>query len=512
MPKISFDSRSDEYFKAFLVAGLLGKNFFPNQKEHSDELPPIVSSVQLTAPVAAALRNLQEPSARTVGYDHITYRSTRFNGVSRLLSIPHPKPYCELVHEITDNWSELSYILSNSHSKVQPREHSDGRVVVMDYGSGRADGREHNDAAFGKAIVARTDISNCFPSIYTHAIPWAIVGQDEAKKTKSDKKKWYNKLDAAARRTKRSESQGLPIGPATSTILAESILAKVDEALHQKGYVFERYIDDYSAYCDSHAEAEDFVLDLGSELAKYQLYINPSKTIFDSLPSPSASNWVLQLRRATPAENVTPQNLSALLDLALGEAQSSPEGSVLKYALRAATKHALAEPLDLQRLNVVLSYALSWAYSNAALVPLLDSLWEVGKREGSALCEDHKLQALLDNHLRYRRFDAVTWLLYFYCQYRIKVPESSVDAIIQSGDCMALLLLYAAGTPAQKKRVVRFCKALDRDDLYMLDQFWLLLYQVYFDKQMGNPYKGDKTFSVLRQNGVSFLQQAKSIP
>ena len=390
--------------------------------------------------------------------------------------------------------------------------HPDGRVIVMDYGSSRADGREHNDAAFGKAILARTDISNCFPSVYTHAIPWALVGREEAKRNWSDRKKWYNRLDTAARQTKRSESQGLLIGPATSTILAESILARVDESLNKTGYAFDRYIDDYTAYCDSFAEAESFVLDLGRELSKYQLYINPSKTVFHSLPSPSVPDWVLQLRRAMPSTSSTPQGISAFLDLAIGLAQSMPEGSVQKYALRVAIKGALADPIDLQKLNVVLSYTLSWTYSNAALVPLLDSLWEAGKGVGSPLCEDNKLHALLQAHLRHRRLDAVAWLLYFYCKYRVPVPEKHTDEIIQSGDCIALLLLYAAGTPKQKKSVVRFCKALDRNDLHMLDQYWLLLYQVYFDRKIGNPYKRDRAFQVLRQNKVSFLQPTPTMP
>ena len=34
----------------------------------------------------------------------------------------------------------------------------------------------------GKKYCVTADISSCFPSIYTHAIPWALIGKNKAKK------------------------------------------------------------------------------------------------------------------------------------------------------------------------------------------------------------------------------------------------------------------------------------------------------------------------------------------
>lgn len=134
-------------------------------------------------------------------------------------------------------------------------------------------------AEFTKRFRVHADISNCFHSIYTHAIPWAIVGVEESKRRLKDneKKSWPEDLDFHQRRTKRNETQGIPIGPATSSILVEVILQSVDEALNRKGYHFIRYIDDYTCYCDTNEHANDFILDLENYLSIYKLTLNLKK-------------------------------------------------------------------------------------------------------------------------------------------------------------------------------------------------------------------------------------------
>ena len=46
----------------------------------------------------------------------------------------------------------------------------------------------------------------------------------------------------AQRDIKKGETQGIPIGPATSHIISEFILYKVDEILRDHNYQFIRYI------------------------------------------------------------------------------------------------------------------------------------------------------------------------------------------------------------------------------------------------------------------------------
>jgi len=69
---------------------------------------------------------------------------------------------------------------------------------------------------------------------------------------------------------------------------------------------------------------------------------------------------------------------------------------------------------------------------------------------------------------------------------------------------MALALL--AEYPTHRGRVINFAKKLDKTDLYELDTYWLLLYQLYLKRRIRNPYSNDDTFKVLRKHGVSFVR------
>ena len=57
----------------------------------------------------------------------------------------------------------------------------------MNYKNWYLDGNPELDLLIQKNEINRylvkADISTCFPSIYTHSIPWAIVGKQQSKNT-----------------------------------------------------------------------------------------------------------------------------------------------------------------------------------------------------------------------------------------------------------------------------------------------------------------------------------------
>jgi len=115
--------------------------------------------------------------------------------------------------------------------------------------------------------VVRADISNCFPSIYTHAIPWALAGIEEAKINQRNDSIWYNLLDHDTRALKDNETHGILIGPHSSNLISEIILVAVDDELQQ--YKYTRCIDDYTCFVSSQQEADNFVIDLANALKKH---------------------------------------------------------------------------------------------------------------------------------------------------------------------------------------------------------------------------------------------------
>lgn len=489
--------------KDFVLRALLQHNFFPTQKKAKEEMPPIFTSVAFTPDLA---KKLVAGKPRKVdgyqGYDAVEYKLTRFNGVSRSCAIPHPTAYAQLSLCIHEHWDKLDYIGKNKISGIRPIEHSDGRIIIMDYEKSFEKTKRKLRGAFGRRFTVHTDISNCFPSVYSHAIPWATVGFDYAKKHKSTKYKteWFNQLDEKVRWLKRGETQGIAIGPATSNILSEVILARVDETLRGK-FVYTRFIDDYTAYCETEEKAQEFVRQLSEELAKYKLLLNIRKTEVIPLPHALAADWVAELSLALPrTAEVSARDAINYLNLAVRLAQQTPDGSVLKYALKSLVSRKLGFMADVD----ILQYGLTLSFHHPVLLPLLEKLFDSTMFAGKFLYA-RELQQLALEHARLRRSDAVAWTLYYLNKYGVSVEAACADEILASRDCVSLLLLYLSGDPLHQTRVLSFVGRLDLVDLYELDQYWLLLYELFRAGKIASRYKDEDAFEIMAANAVGFI-------
>lgn len=491
----------------YLFEALTRWNYFPNQKSRGGELPPVFSTRQFTPHVA---KRLLAENLRSGGYDQVEYYATRYNNVSRPLAIPHPVGYAHLVNCICSNWNELAYICDNDNSLIKPKEHPDRRVVLMDYEEPLERTTRTLKVGFGKKFRTHTDITNCFPSIYTHAIPWATVGFAHAKAHKPPKHAalWFNQLDCHQRMIKRNETQGVAIGPATSNIVSEAILARIDKALSKK-YTYYRYIDDYTCYCETYEEGQSFLRELNDELRKYKLTLNLKKTELVELPAPIDADWIVELSTRMPAGSPneppkTGKHYSAsealrFIDFAVQLKKRTPDGSVLKFAVK-----SIIYQLDEFAVQPVLEYLLNLSRFYPLLLPLLEHLFA----HGSINCAPYarNLNDILVENAINRRSDGMCWALYFLNTHGLVISYEAVQRVIESRDCMAILLLHMTG--AFEEEVKTFVASLDTSDLYELDQYWVLLYQRFLDGKEGNPYPGENCFQILRDEQVSFVPKS----
>ena len=95
-----------------------------------------------------------------------------------------------------------------------------------------------------------TDITDFYNSLYLHrlnnAITHAKVHLTSMAKTIED---YLSRLNNKA-------SQGVPVGPAASIIMAEAALIDVDQLLVSRGYSHVRYVDDIRVFSNSQSELE----------------------------------------------------------------------------------------------------------------------------------------------------------------------------------------------------------------------------------------------------------------
>ena len=495
--------------KDYVYNALLRYNYLPIGKKHPDDIPfKVFSTEDFTPTVVDELLGKGMESRKNRGYDQIEYRTTRFNNVTRLMHIPHPLSYARLCKCISENWDELKYICENNDSRLKPAIHHNNRLIMGEYESFEQvsvmDSEKFEDIRYrleistGKFYKVKADISSFFPSIYTHSISWALVNREDAKKSKEDPNKWYNQLDKNLRNLKRGETQGIPIGPATSHIISEIILSKIDEALREKCYQFIRCVDDYECYCNTHEQAESFILDIEQELRKYLLHLNPKKVYIEKLPLGFQDQWVIVLRSQLPPKKYpSPRDIMNFLDSAIDFQKCYPEGSILKYATRAL---ANSKKFDKNSANFFLKYLVAIAVHTPGVLPILCQIakqYNVGS--------DVKIDPVLEQSIKHRRSDAMCWSLYFMGISGQKLSENLAEDIIVTKDCMSMGMLLALNQ--HKDMVIDFLNnSIDPNLEYDCDQYWILLHELAPVCPKFNHYRGVSGLKFLREKDVHFIK------
>lgn len=148
------------------------------------------------------------------------------------------------------------------------------------------------------------DISKCFDSIYTHSMAWATKSKEEAKEN-TFALSFGNQFDKVMQRLNHNETSGICIGPETSRIFAEIILAKVDQNARRNlderstpirdgvDYECRRYVDNYYVFSNDPLIAEQVEHELSIALREYNLHLNTGKREFDKRPFYSKKSLVI---------------------------------------------------------------------------------------------------------------------------------------------------------------------------------------------------------------------------
>lgn len=137
-------------------------------------------------------------------------------------------------------------------------------------------------------IMWLVDISNCFPSIYTHSISWAIKNKEFVKSYVRHSNQFCQKFDTLMQRCNNNETNGIPVGAEISRIFAEIILQSIDlkfiDILMTKynleldiDYCVLRYVDDYMIFSKNEKSIEIISNVISDTLGEYSLYINENK-------------------------------------------------------------------------------------------------------------------------------------------------------------------------------------------------------------------------------------------
>lgn len=501
-----------------VLTGLLDFGLF------AEKVPPCFTSKGLAELSTASYADIfDDPSklkdsVEKTSHDYIRYEAIRDINIPRHLGIPHPESYALQALAIKKHWEEIKAHCakpSPAVSRIHVRHVGGGRIFEMSYKGIERYQFEEDEIEWrsGAKFVVKADIASCFPSMYTHSIPWALHGLDVAKKSTGLGKLYGNLLDKCTQNTRDRQTNGLLIGPHASNIIAEIILTSIDTALQAKKHKrLTRHIDDYTYYADTYEDAERFLKDLGLSLRTYEMALNEKKTRILPLPRPSSENWTQELQRFVfpKGEELWFSIIRSFLDLALENAQAGGTSAPLNYALKMlADKHG-ARKLNTRAKRLYVQEAINLAISYPYLAPVLDKVvFDRYRYTGIDKKIADFAAALVRLGTQKLYPDTIAHALYYALKHKIAIPvtEAELLAVLPLDDCVVnvLLMEYAPMyglkklQKAVKARAMQLKSSGHRDQ----DRNWLLIYQTWTEKELtGN---GQAFLAILKKAKFQFL-------
>lgn len=131
--------------------------------------------------------------------------------------------------------------------------------------------------------LLHTDVKDCYGSLYTHSISWAIHGLEEAKGDRNGKR-LGDKIDGIIRAGRYGQTNGISQGSVLMDFIAELVIGYVDELITKdlrdcNDLCVLRYRDDYRIFANSDVRAEYALKVISDKLRGVGMCLGVSKTI-----------------------------------------------------------------------------------------------------------------------------------------------------------------------------------------------------------------------------------------
>ena len=331
-----------------------------------------------------------------VNYKLISNKDGKFSW--RPFELIHPVIYVSLVNLIceNDNWNIITSRFSEFEQGVV--ECCSQPVISMGSQSDKAtqvqnwwQKVEQRSIAYSLRYshVLHTDVTDCYGSIYTHSIPWAIHTKPTAKEKKGKNSLLGNKIDKHIQVGRYGQTNGIPQGSVLMDFIAELVLGYVDDQISseldndENEFSILRYRDDYRIFANSDERAEMILKKISDKLRDVGMRLGASKTnmcknvIEGSIKPDKLAGIDLQDLGKTNAKTIQKQllrlhsfgrrfpNSGALRRLIsnfhdqISKQKKAPEDLEVQVAI--ATDIGVVSPITIPAIAGILSYLISLA-------------------------------------------------------------------------------------------------------------------------------------------------------
>lgn len=414
------------------------------------------------------------------------YSVARVGHNRRPIAIPNAVSQFYLSRCIADEWTSINKFFRRSKLSLSKPSISvrPGRAIEITPIKQLQEARLLRSC--GARFALTSDISQFFPSIYTHSIAWALEGKEVAKRksVRNDKSLLGNRLDELCRYTQQNQTIGIPIGPDTSHVISEIIGVAIDEILRAKlgkwpsGY---RHVDDFTLFFDTETEASKALAVLFEALSTYELKPNIQKTKITRVSQSSIESWVHNFDTFEFSQNRVSQrrDLHRFFDMAFVLAERFDDENVLQYALRRVE----TEIIKTNNWDVFSAYLMRCMDAFPNTIPECVTIVETYHRYIPKSDFDKKpwqifVSAQLIYHAPFEKHSEVAWLLWLALRLELSVNSNSVKVLEQMKSSICLCICLALESKKLLKKTLAKSKLPDVSSASSLyGPYWLLVYE-----------------------------------
>lgn len=333
----------------------------------------------------------QVKKCENVNYNYMSNKDGKYTW--RQLQIIHPILYIDLVYEITkpDNWKIITERLKQFRNLCNiecysiPFDSDNDKSSTANIIDNWLENIENRSIqlSLNYKYMAHADIENCYSSIYTHSISWAIHDKLYAKDHRFDPI-IGNIIDERIQCMSYGQTNGIPQGSVLMDFIAEIVLGYADMLLSERlkdiyDYKIIRFRDDYRIFSNSKSDLEKILKILSEVLSELNMKFNTKKTfvcddvisnsikqdklnsLFLIVEDKSILNWLLKIRQFSlknPNSSFVKKMLVNFYEKKLKDLEEEPE--CLEQLISITTDLLIRNPKSYMACSGILSKLLSF--------------------------------------------------------------------------------------------------------------------------------------------------------
>jgi len=420
-----------------ILGTLLARGYFPK------ELPPFFFTSDFaryaTSRAGRRVLSTYKPSGNCT--ECVSYHLALAGGDRRHLQLPHPATFTALAHLTATHFPRL--LKKTGQSKLSKSRPVFGVTRFRALHTSVLPGNVRREIALcraGSSYLLKLDISQFYPSLYTHAVGWAIDPKLRNRANWKNRKLLGQQLDQALMNLQGKVSQGIPVGNDISFLLAEAVLASIDRAAQLPAERSCRWFDDYHLSFDTRDEAERCLARLKRELHRFRLRVNPNKTRIVPLPEPTENHWGDALHDHVAEALKTRRGILKYFDLAVTLHNQFPSDAVLMYAIGGLFQEKPPRD-DVARIaQAAITQAMLGEPGVAQKAFALLTYWNILGVELDLPALTRTIERMILQHESTGVSSDVAWALAFCAQENLKISREA-GKVLQASDDDGILLL-----------------------------------------------------------------------